>query len=71
MLEQLLLNFYKLEWRSGTHKIRGLRRSKRFMDHMAVLQRCLVWLDGKSKFDTTIHVFSTDIKLLREFSDTF
>ena len=71
LIEQLIFNSHREAWLSGKQRIFGLRRSKRFVDHEAVLQKCFAWYDDNPLSDTIAKIQHDDIELLRDHPETF
>ena len=71
LLEQLILNQHRSEWLEGNIKVHGLRRSKRFINHETILEKCWSWHDENPLTDTITQFSLDDIELLKEFPETF
>ena len=71
LIEQLIFNSHREAWLSGKQRIFGLRRSKRFVDHEAVLQKCFDWYDDNPLSDTIAQIQHDDVELLRDHPETF
>ena len=71
LLEPTILSTYRREWLGGYQRINSMRTSKRFMDHVTVLEKVLAWHDDNPLLDTIIQYEDDDIELLQEFPETF
>ena len=53
-LEPTILSTYRREWLGGDQRINSMRTSKRFMDHVTVLEKVLAWYDDNPLLDTIV-----------------
>ena len=71
LLEPTILSIYRREWLGGDQRINSMRTSKRFMDHVTVLEKVWAWHDDNPLLDTIVQYEDDDIELLQEFTETF
>jgi hypothetical protein len=71
ILEQLILNVYRKEWLDGSHIVHRLRRSKRFIEHETVVQKCFDCHGDNPLTDTIRQISADDIELWKAFPQTF
>jgi hypothetical protein len=71
LLEKANLNVYRQNWIKGQFSIKCLRRSKRFVPHVSILERVVKWLASMPSNSSILAYERDEILLLEEFPDTF
>ena len=71
LLEQMNLNQIRKAWLKKEFPIRGIHRSKRYVEHTSVLEKGLQWCSATRSSYSTIEYDISDIITLEEFAETF
>ena len=71
LLEQANLNQYRKAWLQKEFPVKGLHRSKRYIEHVSVVEKCLQWCSATRSDYSLINYDISDIKTLEEFAETF
>ena len=71
LCEQANFNLYRSMWREGVMSIRGLRRSRRFVGNISVLEKCVSWCSNNATMDSVPCFEEEEIFLLSQFTETF
>ncbi|CAF2036101.1 unnamed protein product [Rotaria magnacalcarata] len=71
LIEQANLNQWRKAWLQKELSIKGLYRSKRYVQHRSVLEKCVQWCSSNRSSYSIIDYDIRDIDLLGEFPDNF
>ena len=71
LVEQANLNSFRTMWRDREMRIRGLRMSKRFVDKVSVLEKCISWCRDNASIESVPCYDMIEILLLTSFPETF
>jgi hypothetical protein len=71
ILENATLNVFRSAWFQGEHPLKGLRRSKRFVESSSILKKVVSWLRSIPYSSSIPNFEMEDILLLQEFPETF
>ena len=71
ILSSSVLNVQRDLWLKGEMRIHGLHRSKRFIAHTSLLEKCMEWCTSIPQNESTLGYSMEDIEILREFPETF
>ena len=71
LFEQMNLNRNRKAWLQKEFPIKGLYRTKRYIQHVSVAEKCLQWCSG-TRWDHSLFDYDIlDVKSLEEFAETF
>jgi hypothetical protein len=71
LLEQANFNQFRKAWLVKEFPIKGLHRSKRYVEHHSVIERCLQWCATMRSSFSIIDYDMLDVSSLENFADTF
>ena len=71
LLERANLSQYRKAWLQKEFRVKGLHRSKRYIEHATVVEKCLQWCSTTRMDYSIINHDISDIKTLEEFAETF
>ena len=71
LLEQANLNQFRKAWLQKEFPVKGLHRSKRYIEHASVVEKGLQWCSATRSDYSIINYDISDIKTLEEFAETF
>jgi hypothetical protein len=71
LLEQLNWSKYRSMWVNKEYPIKCLHRSKRFVNHIPVLERCVNWCSNNATMDSIPIFEEEDTSCLSLFPETF
>ncbi len=71
LLEQANFNYIRKVWWEKGFPIKGLHKSKRYVDHCSILEKCINWCSGTRSSFSIVDYDIRDVLTLEEFADTF
>jgi hypothetical protein len=71
LLEQLCGNTHRMNWQEGHVRVRGMRRSKRFVAHSNVLGVVLEWMTAHGTADSVLVLEDDEFECFVMFPETF
>ncbi|CAF3321965.1 unnamed protein product [Rotaria socialis] len=71
IFEQGNLNVIRENWLRGESRINGIHRSKRYVEHTSLLEKCTSWCANIPSYDSNINYELEEVVTLYEFPETF
>ena len=71
LLEQANLNAFRSLWLQYQYPIKGIHKSKRFVEHVSILEKCLQWTASNHYQSSVINFEMSEILTLELFPKTF
>ncbi|MCC7515655.1 MAG: hypothetical protein IT212_13275, partial [Bacteroidia bacterium] len=71
LIEQTNLNSFRSLWLQSLYPIKGIHRSKRFVEHVSILEICLQWTTFNQYQTSVINFDMSEIQTLESFPETF
>lgn len=71
LLEQANHNAFRSLWLQYQYPIKGLHKSKRFVEHVSILEKCLQWTASNYYPSSVINFDMSEIHTLEFFPETF
>ena len=71
LLEQTNFNQIRKAWLWKEFPIKGMHRSKKYVEHTSILEKCLQWCSAIRFSYSIIDYDISDIEILAEFAKTF
>jgi hypothetical protein len=71
ILEQACLNVHRETWLQKENRVTGVFRSKRFVEHSSILEKCLSWCSSITPQDSIPDYSIDEIMVLTDFPDSF
>ena len=71
LFEWAYLNEFRHSWAQREFSIRCLRVSKRYVENISILEKCVKWTSANSPIVSTPHYEMEEIELLQNFPDSF
>ncbi len=71
LFEKSNLNEFRKAWQLGECTVKGLRKSKRFVEHISVLEKVVNWIASTHSSSSTPYYEMDEVLTLINFPDTF
>ncbi|CAF2073775.1 unnamed protein product [Rotaria magnacalcarata] len=71
LLEQANLNAFRSLWLQSQYSIKSIHKSKRFVEHTSILEKCLQWTASNHCQSSVINFEMSEILTLELFPETF
>jgi hypothetical protein len=71
LIEKSNLNEFRKAWQLGECTVKGLRKSKRFVEHISVLEKVVNWIASTPSSSSTPYYEMDEVLTLINFPDTF
>jgi len=71
ILEKSNLNEFRKGWLQGEFSLKGLRRSRRFVECTSILEKALSWLMSVPSSSSIPFFEMEEVQLLQDFPETF
>jgi hypothetical protein len=71
LFEKSNLNEFRKAWQLGECTVKGLRKSKRFVEHISVLEKVVNWIASTPSSSSTPYYEMDEVLTLINFPDTF
>ncbi|CAM2714927.1 unnamed protein product [Rotaria socialis] len=71
LLEQANLNAFRSLWLQSQYPIKSIHKSKRFVEHTSILEKCLQWTASNHCQSSVINFEMSEILTLELFPETF
>jgi hypothetical protein len=71
IFEQANCNIFRQAWLNKENSIKGVFRSKRFVEHYTILERCLNWCSDVAPVESIPNFNIDEILVLADFPETF
>ena len=71
LLEEANLNVFRATWIQNESRIKGISKSKRFVEYTSLLEKCLYWCANVPPYDSIPNYNLEEIMVLADFPETF
>ncbi len=71
LFEKANLAEFRKSWLDGEFRVACLRRSKRFVEHLSILERVSLWMASIPQGPSFIEYDPEEIRLLQDFPESF